>query len=432
MEEKINTFKANLTGNYEQDMQDLVDLAQKKQKELEDGIETLNAINSVIEELENTKTNEVVEEADDNNGEVEEKIEESLEETSDDFDIQKQDQINSMISELTQNIQDGNLDGALSRAELVIDEVEKLSKSSDDTKLYCSCTSDFEKKLIEYVFAGNKEVIDTPYSNDVLYVVYSDILISKRKTKAAMNALDRAIYWNFLNRDARSKKIDLFYNRNEIVNCLNEIGKLQSISYTAQDLADCYNKYAYVFDVLKDPKSAYALYILSYYYVNNPKVLEEINKLVEENPEFADMTFDEVIQRAKDNEVSVEPNINIVNAYRNIITDCVDEGRIDEAITLVENDYEITRDEELKEIYSHLLELRTQNNEKENEVDTINDNDQEKKVITKKNTKSTTVKKTSEKKATSSKSTSAKKTTAKKTTAKKTTAKKSQKKSEDK
>ena len=427
MEEKINTFKANLTGNYEQDMQDLVDLAQKKQEELEDGIETLNAINSVIEELENTKTNEVVEEADDNNGEVEEKNEESLEETSDDFDIQKQDQINSMISELTQNIQDGNLDEALSRAKLVIDEVEKFSKSSDDTKLYCSCTSDFEKKLIEYVFAGNKEVIDTPYSNDVLYVVYSDILISKRKTKAAMNALDRAIYWNFLNRDARSKKIDLFYNRNEIVNCLNEIGKLQSISYTAQDLADCYNKYAYVFDVLKDPKSAYALYILSYYYVNNPKVLEEINKLVEENPEFADMTFDEVIQRAKDNEVSVEPNINIVNAYRNIITDCVDEGRIDEAITLVENDYDITRDEELKEIYSHLLELKTQNNEKENEVGTINDNVQEKKAIAKKNTKSTTIKKTSEKKATSSKSTSAKKTTAKKTTAKK-----SQKKSEDK
>ena len=421
MEEKINIIKANLTGDFEQDIQNLYILAQDKQRELEDGIETLNAINSVIEELENTKTNEVVEEIDENNEEVEENLEESLEEASDAFDVQKQDQINSMISELTQDLQNGDIDEALTGAEGIIAEVEELSKSDDDTKIYCSCSSDFEKSIMKYVFAGDKEIVDTPYSNDVLYTVYSDILLAKKKNKAAMDALDRAIYWNFLSRDARSKKIDLYYKRNEIVKCLDAIKKLQSISYTARGLSECYNKYAFVFESLKDPKSAYALYVVSYYYLNDENVLAQLNRLADKNPELADMTLDEAVQLAKDNEVNVNPNNRIVGAYRNIIRDCIESGNIDDALTLVENDYAITRDEELNDVYAKLVDLKEQQEEYVDEEPVVEEK-----------TKKTTTKKTTTKKTATKKETTKKAATKKTTTTKKKATRKSTKKAEDK
>ena len=419
MEEKINIIKENLTGNYDEDIKYLSDFAEEKQKQIDDDIDTLDAINSVIKELSNTVSNEEV---------TEENNEESLGENIDVVDESKKEQIDALIAELTQDIEKGNFDDALRSAESVIAEVEDLSKSNDDNKLYCSFSTEFEKSLFEYIFAGEKEVVATPYSNDVLYTIYSDILASKKRTKAAMDALDRAIYWNFLSRSARSKKIDLYFQKNEIVKCLDAIKKLQAISYTAQDLAECYNKYAYVFESLKDPKSAYALYILSYFYVNSDDVLNEINRLATQNPELADMTFEEVVELAKDNEVNVRPNSKIVSAYRSITRDFIEQQRYDEALLLVQNDYSITRDEELNSVYEQLVELTHAQNENVEEkaeeapkkrtrkaAAKVEDNKEE--VVNEKPKKA--VSKTTAKKTTTKKSTSTKKTsTTKKTTSK--------------
>lgn len=419
MEEKINIIKENLTGNYDEDIKYLSDFAEEKQKQIDDDIDTLDAINSVIKELSNTVSNEEV---------IEENNEESLGENIDVVDESKKEQIDALIAELTQDIEKGNFDDALRSAESVIAEVEDLSKSNDDNKLYCSFSTEFEKSLFEYIFAGEKEVVATPYSNDVLYTIYSDILASKKRTKAAMDALDRAIYWNFLSRSARSKKIDLYFQKNEIVKCLDAIKKLQAISYTAQDLAECYNKYAYVFESLKDPKSAYALYILSYFYVNSDDVLNEINRLATQNPELADMTFEEVVELAKDNEVNVSPNSKIVSAYRSITRDFIEQQRYDEALLLVQNDYSITRDEELNSVYEQLVELTQAQNEIVEEkaeeapkkrtrkaAAKVEDNKEE--VVNEKPKKA--VSKTTAKKTTTKKSTSTKKTsTTKKTTSK--------------
>ena len=419
MEEKINIIKENLTGNYDEDIKYLSDFAEEKQKQIDDDIDTLDAINSVIKELSNTVSNEEV---------TEENNEESLGENIDVVDESKKEQIDALIAELTQDIEKGNFDDALRSAESVIAEVEDLSKSNDDNKLYCSFSTEFEKSLFEYIFAGEKEVVATPYSNDVLYTIYSDILASKKRTKAAMDALDRAIYWNFLSRSARSKKIDLYFQKNEIVKCLDAIKKLQAISYTAQDLAECYNKYAYVFESLKDPKSAYALYILSYFYVNSDDVLNEINRLATQNPELADMTFEEVVELAKDNEVNVSPNSKIVSAYRSITRDFIEQQRYDEALLLVQNDYSITRDEELNSVYEQLVELTHAQNENVEEkaeeapkkrtrkaAAKVEDNKEE--VVNEKPKKA--VSKTTAKKTTTKKSTSTKKTsTTKKTTSK--------------
>ena len=423
MEERINLIKKNLTGNYNEDVEYLTTLYSAQSRVLEDTVATIEAINIVLEEI--TKKQEIAEEKEETTKEkieednrVEEKAEDvkKEQELQEDTRTDEEKEIDALIAELTSNIDNESDEEALASIEKIIPKIEAISKAEDENVIYCSFSSDFEKMIFENIFGGEKQVKDTPYANDVVYTLYSDLLLKKKKRKAAMDALDRAIYWNFLNREAREKKIDLYYSKQEIVKCLDTIKKLQMISYTAQDIASCYNKYAFIFNSLKDSKSAYALYRLSYSYYQDENVLKMITQIEETNPTYKDIPADDLINLAKENEVEIGPNANIIRAHRNITTKLIEAGAIQEAKLMIENDYAMTKDEAIAKIYNQLNEL--DNSVEKNSNEEKEDHQEEKKVA-KKTTKSTTksVKKDEtakkEKKATTTKKTTKKATTKK-------------------
>ena len=423
MEERINLIKKNLTGNYNEDVEYLTTLYSAQSRVLEDTVATIEAINIVLEEI--TKKQEIAEEKEEiTKEEIEEdnRVEEKAEDVKKEQELQEdtrtdeEKEIDALIAELTSNIDNESDEEALASIEKIIPKIEAISKAEDENVIYCSFSSDFEKMIFENIFGGEKQVKDTPYANDVVYTLYSDLLLKKKKRKAAMDALDRAIYWNFLNREAREKKIDLYYSKQEIVKCLDTIKKLQMISYTAQDSASCYNKYAFIFNSLKDSKSAYALYRLSYSYYQDENVLKMITQIEETNPTYKDIPADDLINLAKENEVEIGPNANIIRAHRNITTKLIEAGAIQEAKLMIENDYAMTKDEAIAKIYNQLNEL--DNSVEKNSNEEKEDHQEEKKVA-KKTTKSTTksVKKDEtakkEKKATTTKKTTKKATTKK-------------------
>lgn len=423
MEERINLIKKNLTGNYNEDVEYLTTLYSAQSRVLEDTVATIEAINTVLEEI--TKKQEIAEEKEEITKEkIEEdnRVEEKAEDVKKELELQEdtrtdeEKEIDALIAELTSNIDNESDEEALASIEKIIPKIEAISKAEDENVIYCSFSSDFEKMIFENIFGGEKQVKDTPYANDVVYTLYSDLLLKKKKRKAAMDALDRAIYWNFLNREAREKKIDLYYSKQEIVKCLDTIKKLQMISYTAQDIASCYNKYAFIFNSLKDSKSAYALYRLSYSYYQDENVLKMITQIEETNPTYKDISADDLINLAKENEVEIGPNANIIRAHRNITTKLIEAGAIQEAKLMIENDYAMTKDEAIAKIYNQLNELDNSIEENSNEE---KEDHQEEKKVAKKTTKSTTksVKKDEtakkEKKATTTKKTTKKATTKK-------------------
>ena len=423
MEERINLIKKNLTGNYNEDVEYLTTLYSAQSRVLEDTVATIEAINIVLEEI--TKKQEIAEEKEEiTKEEIEEdnRVEEKAEDVKKEQELQEdtrtdeEKEIDALIAELTSNIDNESDEEALASIEKIIPKIEAISKAEDENVIYCSFSSDFEKMIFENIFGGEKQVKDTPYANDVVYTLYSDLLLKKKKRKAAMDALDRAIYWNFLNREAREKKIDLYYSKQEIVKCLDTLKKLQMISYTAQDIASCYNKYAFIFNSLKDSKSAYALYRLSYSYYQDENVLKMITQIEETNPTYKDIPADDLINLAKENEVEIGPNANIIRAHRNITTKLIEAGAIQEAKLMIENDYAMTKDEAIAKIYNQLNEL--DNSVEKNSNEEKEDHQEEKKVA-KKTTKSTTksVKKDEtakkEKKATTTKKTTKKATTKK-------------------
>lgn len=380
MEEKIQVIKKNLTGNYKKDVEFLNSLYDEENKIIEDAKATIEAINIVVQEIEN-KNNEIKVEDENNTEEIEEKTKEEQE-------------IDKMIDELFDHLDNESDEEAIKSIEEIIPKIESLTKS-DDNILYCSFKSELEKVLFTKIFAGEKQVEQTPYANDTIYIIYSDLLLKKKRKTEAMNALDRAIYWNFLSREARERKLDIYLSKKEIVKYLENVKLLQMISYTPQDIADCYNKYGYVFNELKDPKSAYAMYRLSYSYFINENVAKLIEAFEQLDPSLKEMSADDILNLAEDNDVLIGANNKIIKAEREIASDLISNGLIEQAKALLQNDYAMTSDEEIANIYNRLIELDKTNGsevKEEKKQDNV-----KKKTTAKTDTKKTTSKSTTKK-----------------------------------
>lgn len=380
MEEKIQVIKNNLTGDYKKDVEFLNSLYDEENKVIEDAKATIEAINIVVQEIEN-RNNEIQTEDKNNTQETEEKTKEKQE-------------IDNMIDELFDHLDNESDEEAIKSIEEIVPKIESLTKS-DDNILYCSFKSELEKILFTKIFAGEKQVEQTPYANDTIYIIYADLLLKKKRKTEAMNALDRAIYWNFLSREARERKLDIYLSKKEIVKYLENVKLLQMISYTPQDIADCYNKYGYVFNELKDPKSAYAMYRLSYSYFINENVAKLIEAFEQLDPSLKEMSADDILNLAEDNDVLIGANNKIIKAEREIASDLISNGLIEQAKALLQNDYAMTSDEEIANIYNRLIEL-----DKTNSSEVKEEKKQEnvkKKTTTKTGTKKTTSKSTTKK-----------------------------------
>lgn len=380
MEEKIQVIKKNLTGNYKKDVEFLNSLYDEENKIIEDAKATIEAINIVVQEIEN-KNNEIKVEDENNTEEIEEKTKEEQE-------------IDKMIDELFDHLDNESDEEAIKSIEDIVPKIESLTKS-DDNILYCSFKSELEKILFTKIFAGEKQVEQTPYANDTIYIIYSDLLLKKKRKTEAMNALDRAIYWNFLSREARERKLDIYLSKKEIVKYLENVKLLQMISYTPQDIADCYNKYGYVFNELKDSKSAYAMYRLSYSYFINENVAKLIEAFEQLDPSLKEMSADDILNLAEDNDVLIGANNKIIKAEREIASDLISNGLIEQAKALLQNDYAMTSDEEIANIYNRLIELDKTNSsevKEEKKQDNV-----KKKTTAKTDTKKTTSKSTTKK-----------------------------------
>lgn len=392
MEERINLIKSKLTGDINVDIQFLNSMYNAQNLILEETQATIEAINIVYNELTKEENeNEEAEQEDVNN--EEEQVEEPSQEDENQISDEEKNEIDIMIDNLIKNIDNESTEDALKDAEQIIPKVEALSKTTDENTLYCSFSTDFERLLFTDIFAGEKEVIVTPYANDIIYIIYSDLLLKKKRKKAALDALDRAIYWNYLNREARLKKIDILLSRQEVVKALDVLKNLLNISYTSADIAECYAKYGEIFNSLKDNRSSYALYKISLSYLNDENVANIIEEFEQKDPSLKEMSVDSILNIAEDNEITLGPNSNIIKAHRNITNKLIENGALEEAKMMLSNDYAMTRNPEIAELFNQLDQI----------INPQEQSEEPKETKKKSSTKNTTKKKTTTKKATSKK-----------------------------
>ena len=124
------------------------------------------------------------------------------------------------------------------------------------------------------------------------------------------------------------------------------------------------------------------MYRLSYSYYPNDEMANIISEYEESDTSLKDMSADEIYNLALDNEVMVGANSKIIKALRGLITDLIENGRIKEAKLMLENDYSMTGDEAIADIYNKLLELE-KNDEEVNEETEVKEEKPKKKRATK-------------------------------------------------
>lgn len=130
-----------------------------------------------------------------------------------------------------------------------------------------------------------------------------------------------------------------------------------NISYTSVDIAECYAKYGEIFSTLKDLKSSYALYRISLSYANNDNISNIINEYEQKDPSLKDMSVDNILSIAEDNEITLGPNPNIIKAHRNITNSLIENGALEEAKLMLSNDYAMTRNPEIADLFNQLEQI---------------------------------------------------------------------------
>ena len=143
---------------------------------------------------------------------------------------------------------------------------------------------------------------------------------------------------------------------------------LQQISYTAEDLAHVYNLYGKIFDELRDKEAAYGVYKLSNFYYPDKEIEEIVYTYEDANPDYKNITEEELLNHIRENEVQIGPNPKIIKAHRDITTEFLNAGRLDDAQVLLENDYSLTRDGQIAIVYNQLLEVKEKKEQQEAEV----------------------------------------------------------------
>lgn len=435
MEKILDLIRNNLTGNYDEDVEFLNSLYEEENKIIENANATIEAINIVAQEIEDEKEdNQVIDETkedevEENSNEESEEEKEELSEEELEARAKQEEEIDGMIDDLFTKMDEENHKDLLPDLENIITKIESLSNTSNEKEIHCSFSNDIERMIFEKIFAGDKKIVVTPYKNDVLYILYADMLLEKKRKTAALDALNRAIYWNFLNREAREKKLEILHSKNQIVKYLENLKVLQQISYTTEDLAHVYNLYAKIFDELKDKKAAYGMYKISNYYYPSEEIEELIYTYEDANPEYKELTDDDIINHLTDNEVQVGPSQKIIKAHREITTEFINEGRFEDAMIMLENDYSLTQDEQIANVYNQIaavLEQERKEAEKETKKKTTRKkkSDETEEVKEEPKKKTTRKKKTEEDKGVEEKKTTKKtKTSASKEETKKTTKK---------
>ena len=137
------------------------------------------------------------------------------------------------------------------------------------------------------------------------------------------------------------------------------------------------------------------MYRLSYSYFINENVVKLIEAFEQLDPSLKEMSADDILNLAEDNDVLIGANNKIIKAEREIASDLISNGLIEQAKALLQNDYAMTSDEEIANIYNRLIELDKTNSsevKEEKKQDNV-----KKKTTAKTDTKKTTSKSTTKK-----------------------------------
>lgn len=327
----INDINNGLTGNYEEDMMYL-HKASEKYKNDEESADILREIANIMYEIlpENQKS------------ELSNRFEQMKNEVAEEFKVVKN------------LIESGDYTKAKISMEAILTAVDGSYEENEDS-IYMCFNHVIELYIFNYYYKPVKEVKSTDIPYHEFYRTYAYILTNLKSYEEAIEALNKANIWNPVDLDTLLSLTEVYKQKNDLENFLKITKQVYKLCCTRATMARYYRNLAYYYVETYKPEIARALYVYSNIYFpteNAEKELAYIDQATNSKaPEYTLVLLQQVL---KENDIELGPDSNTIGIiYRvgQIMMQDGDNARAKDCFTIV---YDITNDQEAKELLERL------------------------------------------------------------------------------
>lgn len=327
----LDNIKKNLGKDAHKDMQYLMECAQKYQND-EDSQDILGGIASMMYELLDDSDKEAV------NTHFEQMQKDTM---------AKYESVKDMVKR-------GDLLAANELLDIIIESVDGNYKENDTTVFLCF-NHIIELYIYNYVFKPQKQIMAADIPLHEYYRTKGTILTMMEDYAKAKEAFLESLKWNPVDLDTYLSLGELYKHTGELELFLQSTSDCHRYCCTRATMARYYRNMGYYYLQKYEPVLAGALFCYSniYYYTDNAN--DEI-KYIEAavNEPVPDRSVKELQQMLSEKDIPLGPDSDTIGIIYRVGQIMLDENRPDEARDCFSIVYDITQDEEAKEIIAGL------------------------------------------------------------------------------
>jgi len=269
--------------------------------------------------------------------------------------------VNAAIEEARFQMHKQNPERALEILESLIKKIEDengelLSFRDDSVSEYRNFQNFFEDVLYKEMFKPEKTVRKMNDDYCYLYFIYGNILFEVKNYDAARVALNKALRLNPLFSEAIFELAETYKINSEWDDYLTLTKRCLSVAYRAHDVARCYRNYGYYYIEQKEYELAAALYFKSMQFDNQSQMPQSQLFYIQQvsGKQIPQFSYDEVKKLLESNGIQPEVNPLILSIAYGLGKMTAEEGNVEAAQFFLSILYDLTHDEEIKEMMDNL------------------------------------------------------------------------------
>ena len=268
--------------------------------------------------------------------------------------------IEASLREADYNINQKNFSLALEILESVINKIEEDGELAifrdDSVNEYHNFHNPFEQALFYVIYKPKKTIRDLPKFIDQLYGMHGGLLFELERFDEARLSLEKAIRINPINTQAIFELAEISKVREEWEKYFDLSKQAIRIAYTGESLSRCYRNIGYYFIEKKNYDVAIALYFFSMIFDRkSTKAQSELfyiqqitgNQVQAPSPE-------QIYKLLEKHGIQYGPNEKVLHLAAELGKQCADEEEYEHARHFYSIIYDLTHDNEVKELIDSL------------------------------------------------------------------------------
>ncbi|MDO4544957.1 MAG: hypothetical protein Q4C25_02265 [Bacillota bacterium] len=267
--------------------------------------------------------------------------------------------IEETLDEVRFNIYKKNYDKALKIMEALVSKIEKLNVFQNDrVSEYYVFDETFEEVLYQYREKPKKELrrAQIPYPD--IYFLYGSLLVELNCIQEAQSSLKKGLQWNPVSFAIMAEYMETYKMMGDFDKFFSITLETFKIAFRSKDVARCYRNLGYYFVEKELYEEATACYLLSMQYDNGSKQPQSelyfINATTK--AEIKAPSLEEVKKYAEKYGFPMGPNPEVAGLAFTYGEHCLKEGLSQGARYFLNIFYDLTNDEEIKEMLEKIPE----------------------------------------------------------------------------